>query len=147
MVYVDSVTSFCKARNVDAKYIIDASTLIQNAGDFQVVGDAREVSKHSQVVLDDIFNDVSQIMNIPIVLALNENSCLIEHDTYLRYAVGSRGMVNKWQTELQRKLRTFRKNDAYEKVGFHEEGGLVSGGIRKLSMIWPALSNVGSGPR
>lgn len=117
---VDSLVSFCKARNVDAKYIINASTLIQNASYFEVVGDTCKVADHSQVILDDIFDDVSQIENIPIMLTINVNSHLIKNDTYLRSATDSRSKVRKSHTELKRQLRTFGENGLAPSKTGHE---------------------------
>ncbi|KWO65040.1 hypothetical protein WM31_20545 [Burkholderia ubonensis] len=117
--YIYSLVSLCKTRNVDAKYIINASTLIQSASDFKIIGDTREVANHSQVILDDIFNDVSQVENIPIMLAIDVNGYLIKNNTYLRGATDSGCKVRKSHTELKRQLRTFGENNAEEQVGFH----------------------------
>lgn len=85
-VQIEGFVPLRETGNIDSKYIVNTSTLIEHASYFEIVSVAFDIPNHVKMTLSEGLDDISQIEDIPLIVALYPNGDLIQYDANLRDA-------------------------------------------------------------
>ena len=85
-VQIEGFAPLREAGNIDSKYVVNASTLVEHASYFEIVSVAFDITNHVKMALNQILGDIPQIEDVPLMVALYPNGDLIQHDANLRDA-------------------------------------------------------------